>query len=214
MNYLKDYYSKDYFFGHKRSNYRDYYMMDNDWYWEPVISVIKDCGISGKILDIGCAFGFLLKRAKPYFMEIYGLDISDFAINEAKKQIPSAKLQIFDIEKEELPYPDDFFDLITAIDVLEHTGSIKESLKKIIPKLNNQGYLIIVVPIKNTWAGKIWHILADKDKSHVSVPARKEILDIIDCLGLEVVSKNYFYNTAFFRLKGIPVSLELVLKKR
>ncbi len=214
MDSSKNYFSKDYFFGHKRSNYRDYYMMDNDHYWESVISAIKDYGINGRFLDIGCAFGFLLKRAKPYFTEIYGLDISEFAINEARKQVPSAELQVFDIEKEALPHPNDFFDLITAIDILEHTNSIKWSLEKIIPKLKDQGYLILAVPVKDTWAGKIWHMLADKDKSHKSIPARKEILDIADRLGLTIIRKNYFYNTAYFRLKGIPVSLELVLQKK
>jgi SAM-dependent methyltransferase len=212
MNYSKNYFSKDYFFGHKNSNYRDYYMMDQDRYWESIISAIKDYGIHGRIMDIGCVFGFLLKRAKPYFTELYGLDISDFAIDEAKKQVPLAKLQILDIEKEKLPYPDNFFDLITAIDVLEHTNSIKGLLGKIVPKMKNEGYLIITVPLRDTWAGKLWHLLLDKDKSHVSVPSRKEIFDAVDCVGLEIIKKNYFYNTAYFRLKGIPISMELVLK--
>ncbi len=193
MNFTKEFFSKDYFFGRKRSNYLNYNYWDNDRYWKSIISAIKKYKIKGKMLDIGCAFGFLLKRVVPYFNEVHGVDISSFAVQKAKEEVPSAKLKLIDINTENLPYPDKYFDLITALDVLEHTESIEDSLRKITKILHDTGYLIISVPLRDTWAGKIFSIL-NKDPTHISVPSRKELFDIINRIGLKILEKHYFFN--------------------
>lgn len=206
-------FSEDYFFGGKDTNYANYDYFDNDRYWKPIISLIEKYKMRGKVLDIGCAFGFFLKRVRPYFDEIYGLDISRFAIERAKKEVPSAKLRVVDLNNDGLPYPDEYFDLITAFDVLEHTESIEKSLRKIIRKLDKNGYLIISVPLKDTWAGKIFRLF-DKDISHISIPSRKELFNIINKVGLEVIEQSYFANfRGIFRIKGVPVDIEIVLQK-
>lgn len=206
-------FSKDYFFGHKCSNYINYNWWDNDGYWKSIISVIKKYKMSGRMLDIGCAFGFLIKRVVPYFNEVHGIDISKFAIQRAKKEAPSAILKVVDFDTENLPYPDKYFNLITALDFLEHTESIEKSLKKITKKLKDNGYLIIFLPIKDTWAGRINRIF-DKDATHISVPSRKELFEAINRAGLKIIKKSYCLPIIFFRLKGIPVFIEVVLQKK
>lgn len=213
MSSTQKLFSKDYFFGCKRSNYINYDWWDNDGYWKSIISAIKKYKMSGRMLDIGCAFGFLLKRVVPYFNEVYGIDISSFAIQRGKKEAPTAILKIVDFNKQELLYPDRYFDLITAFDFLEHTKSIKESLRKITKKLKDNGYLIILLPLRDTWAGKINRIF-DKDPTHISVPSRKELFDAIDQAGFKILEKTYFLSLIFFRLKGIPVSIEIILQKK
>ncbi len=213
MKLTKDYFSKDYFFGKKLSNYFNYNSWDNDRYWNSVIDIIKKYKINGRMLDVGCALGLLLKRTKKYFNEIHGLDISEFAINEAKRNVPGAILKITDINNDELSYPDKYFDLITALDILEHTESMQDSLRKIISKLKDNGYLIISVPLKDTWAGRIFSLF-DIDKSHISIPTKKELLEMIDRLELKIINQSYFLNMIYFKIKGIPVCIELVLKKK
>ncbi len=212
MALSKEFFSKDYYFGRKSSNYFDYNDWDSDLFWGSVIKIIKKYKISGRMLDIGCALGFLVKRMVPFFEEVHGVDISEFAIKRARKEAKSAKFELVDINKEELNYSDNYFDLITALDVLEHTDSIEESLKKIIPKLKDNGYLLISVPIKDTWLGRIFNYF-DRDKSHVSVPTRKELFQIISNTGLEIIQKHYFTYMKFFKLRGIPVIIEILLKK-
>ncbi len=212
MKFSSDFFSKDYFYNKIRSNYGKYDLWNNDWFWKPEIKIIKKYKIKGKALDIGCAFGFFLKRVAPYFEKLYGIDISNFALERAKKEIPEANLRLIDLNTDDLPFPDKYFDLITAFDVLEHTESIENSLKKLVKKLNDNGYIIITLPVKDTWAGKIFH-LKDKDLSHISVTTRKEIFETIDRAGLKIIEKEYFFNAIYLKLKYVPVDIRIVLKK-
>jgi predicted TPR repeat methyltransferase len=168
--------------------------------------------MKGRVLDAGCAFGFLLKRLNPYFDELQGLDVSKYAIWEAQKEAPTAKLKVIDIDTDDLPYLDNYFDLITALDVLEHTKSVENNLNKLVKKLKKEGYLIMTLPLKETWAGKIFEYF-DKDISHISIPSKKNVLKIVDLSGLKVVEKRFFFNLILFRIRYIPVSIELILQK-
>lgn len=212
MNFSQDFFSKDYFFGRKNSNYLNYNHYDNDRFWKSIILKIRKHKIKGKVLDIGCAFGFLLKRLQNDFTELHGLDISEYAVDRAKKEIPSAKIKKVNIDTDGLPYPDKYFDLITALDVLEHTKSIEKNMNLISSKIKKGGYLIITVPIKDSWAGKIFRFF-DKDASHVSMLSRKEIFKMIENSNLKIIEKNYFLNSVFFKIKYIPVDIELLLQK-
>ncbi|MBI4837456.1 MAG: class I SAM-dependent methyltransferase [Candidatus Portnoybacteria bacterium] len=213
MELSKDYFQKDYYFGKKLSNYFNYNLWDNDRYWKSAIDTIKKYKISGRALDVGCAFGFFLKRIEKYFNEIHGIDISDYAIARTKEVAPFAKLQIVDISNDELKFPDKYFDLITAFDVLEHTRSIESSLGKLAAKLKDDGYLIISVPLRDTWAGRIFRWF-DIDKSHISVPTQEELFGMIDRAGLKVIDGFYFLNIPYFKVRLILVSIEIVLRKQ
>lgn len=209
-----DNFSKDYFSDNKNSNYiLNYHYLDNDRYWSSIINAIKKYNINGKMLDIGCAYGYLLKRIIPYFSEIHGIDLSDFAVKKTKETVPCAYVNKLNLNCEDILYPDKYFNLITALDVLEHTESIEKTLQKIIPKLKDNGYLIISIPLKDTWAGKIWKFL-DKDPTHINIPTKNDLFDILEQQGLNIIEKMYFYNLTFFKLKNVPVNIEIILNKK
>lgn len=209
--FSSDFFSKDYFFWRKNSNYSNYNLWDNDRYWKHTINMIKKYNIKWKALDIGCAFGFLVKRFEPYFEEVCGIDISSYAIQIAKNNTNSNFFQL-DINMQDIPYPSWYFDLITVFDVLEHTCSIDKTLEKIIEKLNKDWYMVISLPIRDTWAWRIFNFF-DKDLSHVNIPSKEELFDIIKKNNLRIVEKKYFLNLWFMKLRWIPVDIEIVLKK-
>ena len=65
-----------------------------------------------KVLDAGCGEGHLV--ARMYEAEnrhdYYGVDITDVAIQKAKKRCPLALFRISDLER--LDFPDNFFDVV------------------------------------------------------------------------------------------------------
>lgn len=70
-----------------------------------------------KVLDIGCGKGFLLydlTKAVPG-LEVFGLDVSQYAIDNAKEEIRSNLIQG---HAKALPYHDNEFDLVISINTL------------------------------------------------------------------------------------------------
>jgi len=95
----------------------------------------------GKILDVGCALGFFLLIAKNQGFDTYGIDISEYAIQEAKK-ILGTSVVCNDVEKK-IPFRDKFFDVITCWDVIEHLQNPRLFLKRLSRKLRHGGLLFI-----------------------------------------------------------------------
>lgn len=209
----KEIFSEDYFYGRINSNYYNYDIYDKDQRWDFIIRKIKELNCGGRILDIGCAFGFFLKRTAQIFNGIHGIDISEFAIEKARRQVPSAELLVLNIEVDSLPYPDGYFDIITAFDVLEHTRSVDYSISRIIPKLKEKGYLIVSIPLKDIWGAKIFSFF-DRDITHVSIPTKREMFGVVKKNGLQVIEQHFFFSGLFYRIPFLPFGIELYLQKK
>ena len=110
----------DYWDGDRRINYGGYKYIPNRWnsVIENLVNryKLKD---DAKVLDIGCGKGFFLydfKKMRPQ-TEIYGVDISKYAINNAKEEI---KDYIKFGNAISLPYEDNYFDLVVSITTLHN----------------------------------------------------------------------------------------------
>ena len=208
---MTEIFGKDYFYGKKESNYSDYDKLNPSKQFKNAIHFVKKLKVKGRFLDVGCAFGLLLKEVSPFFDEIYGCDISRFAIQKAKEKIPKANLKVADLEKP-LPYPDEFFDCITALDVLEHTKNLEASFENIVGKLKKGGYFIVSLPI-NAWPRKLFGFL-DKDRTHISILKEDELVKIASKNKLAILSKKHFCPVPiFYRIPHIKIEIELFLRK-
>ena len=96
-----------------------------------------------KVLDIGCGSGLML-NALENIGQPFGMDMSDEAINFSKEIFKGR------VEKgvlpDQIPYEEDFFDLITVLDVIEHVDRDIDSLKAIRSRLVSGGKAVITVP--------------------------------------------------------------------
>lgn len=91
-------------------------------FWQPVIPDFKaHFGLSenSKILDVGCAKGFMLYDFTQLIpgISVSGIDISDYAIREAK---PEIKPFVQVANAIELPYQDNAFDVVFSINTLHN----------------------------------------------------------------------------------------------
>jgi ubiquinone/menaquinone biosynthesis C-methylase UbiE len=110
----------EYFDGAREEGYGGY---SYDGRWVPVAKrIIKKWNLNAgdRLLDIGCAKGFLLEdlyRISPG-LSLHGIDISTYAKSKANPIIKDS-IQIFDCNNN-LPYRDNSFDAVFAINTIHN----------------------------------------------------------------------------------------------
>ncbi len=103
--------------------------------------IVKDTDT--KVLDIGCGSGLML-NALENVGQTFGMDMSDDAINFSK-EIFNGKVKKGFLP-DQIPFDENFFGLITALDVIEHVDKDVDSLKGIRAHLTSGGRAVITVP--------------------------------------------------------------------
>ena len=122
----------DYWDGDRRINYGGYSYLPGRW--EKVAKEFLnhyDLPENPKVLDVGCGKGFLLfdfLKIRPD-AEIYGIDISEYAIANAKEEIKD-RVQVGNATS--LPWADDYFDLVISINTFHnlHNYELAQALKE------------------------------------------------------------------------------------
>ena len=95
-----------------------------------------------RILDVGCGTGANLKMLAAYG-QIEGVDISPQAVAFCSERgLDVVKLGAV----EELPYEDERFDIVTALDVIEHLDDDSVGLREIRRVLRPGGAVLVFVP--------------------------------------------------------------------
>ena len=75
---------------------------------------------AAEVLDIGCGVGLTDTLLIPHFGRLAGVDISPGVIELAARRNPSARYLVYDGNI--LPFPDNAFDLVIAVNVLHHVA--------------------------------------------------------------------------------------------
>lgn len=104
---------------------------------------------SMKILDFGCGLGNNLNLLTNHFQKVVTVDVSQKAIDLAKKKYKSPKVKFLLIKDQKLPFKSSNFDFILAAEVLEHVPNLKKSMSELRRVLKKNGYLLISTP--NYW---------------------------------------------------------------
>jgi len=108
-----------------------------------------------KLLDVGCWDGRLLADIDQsgLFQELYGVDISPEAVEKVKSKGFNA--DVVDLNNETLPFPDEFFDAVTILAVLEHVFDPYMVVQEIHRILRSDGTLIIDVPNVASFSNRV-----------------------------------------------------------
>lgn len=101
-----------------------------------------------KIFDIGCGSGLLMKELE-IFGDVYGIDTSPAAIKYCTaKGIRNVQIG----HAENLPFQDESFDVVLAMDVFEHIKDDSSAVAESKRILKKNGILIASVPaVKSLW---------------------------------------------------------------
>jgi len=167
--------------------------------WRRWVKIIHKYKASGKLLDIGCGPGFFLAYAERYY-DAHGIDISEYVIREAKQRTHTAKLSVGDVT--DLDYKNDYFDIVTCFDLLEHLPNPALALQEFYRILKENGILIIRVPntcsIGARWKKEEW--FGHRDKTHASLLSDEEWMDLLkdNCFEIMEVFYDGLWNTPYF----------------
>ena len=97
-----------------------------------------------KILDLACADGsFVNLAAQKFSGKSFGLDITPQNIKKAQKKLDHAEIHDLNLP---FPYRPNTFDLIFALEIIEHLFDTDQFLKNIHRVLKPQGILILSTP--------------------------------------------------------------------
>jgi SAM-dependent methyltransferase len=95
-----------------------------------------------RILDVGCGTGANLKMLSHYG-DVEGVDVSVQALSYCRERgLKSVKYGT----AEDLPFADASFDLVTALDVVEHLDDDLKGLREIRRVLKPGGFALLTVP--------------------------------------------------------------------
>jgi SAM-dependent methyltransferase len=138
-----------------------------------------------RILDIGCAAGGTL-AALAKWGEAWGLDLSAEALALCRAQgLDPHRLVLGDAERM-TAFEDGYFDLVTAVEILEHVEHPDRALAEIRRVLRPGGLLILTVPADP----KLW---SDRDErlGHHRRYRAEELAEAVRGGGFEVLKLSY-----------------------
>jgi SAM-dependent methyltransferase len=196
--------------------YREYAGVDrNDplrFYFWPIIGRIfrqrvelclAECTGGRCVLEVGFGAGVTFLNLHEIYQEIYGLDlnaeVSDVAAVFRAKQIET-HLQNGSVLS--MPYPNDFFDTVLLISILEHLKPSEQiqAFQEVLRILKPGGQVIYGVPIERRFMVAMFWLLGFNIRKH-HFSTEKDVCEAASSI-LEKVK--------IIRMKGVPSFLGAV----
>lgn len=171
-------------------------MQNSHWWFVGKREIICDYGehhtrlhIGGSddICDIGCGMGLMLDRLSKYG-KVFGLDMEPSAVAHCREAVPAATVEIGRLP-DQIPFPDQSFDVVVASDVLEHVKDDVDAARCIANLLRPDGNAIVTVPAHmSLWSHN------DELNCHFRRYERDGLVSVLTAGGL-VVRHISFYNS-------------------
>lgn len=152
-----------------------------------------------EILDVGAGYGFLeeLIQKTQNKISLCGIDISPLGIRKLRSKF-KGKFKIADLR--EIPYPENVFDAVFALEVLEHIPPTDTflALKELMRVLTPGGILIVSVP-----TNEAINDFSKNPSGHLRIYTPKLIKAELKLAGFEFIDwkKLYAFNK-WYRLKS------------
>ena len=113
-------YGQMYFDGPREYGYGGYRY---DGRWQPVASdIVRHFGLTpgDRVLDVGCAKGFLIKDLLALGIDAYGVDVSRYALMHCEPEVVG-RLQLGSADS--LPFPDRSFSAVLSLNTIHNLSS-------------------------------------------------------------------------------------------
>lgn len=137
-------FGREYFDGDRKYGYGKY---KYDGRWKSVARDLIDffgLNVGDKVLDIGCAKGFLVYdlMQEGKMLDVYGIDISKYALENC---LPQVEHRLYWGSADKLPFPDKYFDLVISINTIHNLPQTRciNALKEIERVGKGKSYIVV-----------------------------------------------------------------------
>lgn len=158
----------------------------------------------GKLLDVGCGSGNMLKPAKQLGWNVVGLEVDPNAVKAAKGQ----GLNVIEGDYRKLEQFVNSFDCIICSHVLEHVHQPMKLLELLFKALKPQGVLLLSLPNAKSHVrskfGKNWRGI--EAPRHVAIPTLKASIEYLNDLGFIEINQTNIY--------GVTISESVRIQER
>ena len=149
------------------------------------------------MLDIGCGGGATLKRLlmRSKGAQVYGIDISEESVAKARKvnaEVLDRQVFVTQGSAEKLPYDDNKFDLVTAVETVYFWPDLPNCLKEVRRVVKPGGRFAIMVEVLEN--DSVWTDVVDGMTAY-SPEQLKEMLDEAGFVKTELHRKKPSYST-------------------
>ena len=110
-----------------------------------VLELIGDCDIAARrVLDVGCGRGGTIHVINKFFSpeSTVGVDLSSAAIAFCKKNHRYAGVSFYEVDAEQLPFPDQSFDIVTNVESSHSYPNIHSFYQGVYRVLKPGGYFL------------------------------------------------------------------------
>jgi O-antigen biosynthesis protein len=150
-----------------------------------------------RVLDVGCATGYLASRLQERGATVVGLELDERAAAEARRFCEA--VHVGDVETMALPLEPASFDAIVCGDLVEHLRDPGAFLARLRPYLRPGGRLVLSTPNVANWAMRLgllfgrfryteWGIL---DRTHTHLFTRKTLQECLEAAGYRLSAFDY-----------------------
>jgi SAM-dependent methyltransferase len=150
-----DYYQEGYFTGKVEGAYLDYEGSEATLRREfrnQVDFLRKQVPHGRKILEIGCAYGFFLQEAKPYF-DVYGFEVAQAAVDFCHRSgLDHVQQGVVTEDYLRCCGP---FDAIVLLDVIEHIDAVADTMALLAKYLAPNGVFLVTTGNWNSLPAKL-----------------------------------------------------------
>jgi len=184
------FYNAEYFSSDSMMGYRDYLADEanhrkNAGNIIRAVSEVKEMD-NLRVLDIGCAFGFLLDECRKLKnCDVYGIEISSHAREHARGK----GINVVDAGPDSSTFERDFFDIVFLIGTIEHLVSPGNMLHEIRRILKTSG-LLVITTVDTAGIVPLYSI---KPPEHLFYFDRNNINLLLGRYGYEKVIRNTYY---------------------
>ncbi len=163
--------------------YQRFYEIE-DWYWWCVgtrrifLDLIARSGVRGRALDVGCGTGAILTEFPPGWSMVAGCDYAPEALAFCQARHLRDLVRSAGVD---LPFATGAFDLVMAIDVIEHLDDDVSCVREMTRICRSGGCVLIHVPaFEILWTDK------DDLNHHRRRYRMHQIVDLMERFGLQV----------------------------